>query len=291
MAIPLTPTETQLLRDRNNPEYAQAKGHNKRVRDVYPEIWAQSTITDRVLTEWIFEHKGDKCKYCSGKVKEVDHIHPLSKGGLHVLENLQMLCMDCNRSKHDMTDSEFASFREINKPKSSNYGIDHSSLKHGVLGRYRTRSLFREMWKKVNGKEPLPPVFTLKYKDTDGLLSMGRLYLEIADPTEYRFAKIVFGDHRHLVKLAGLLWFQPFLKEWRAELKAKLRADAVSRLVELSESNLAAIKTIAQEDFMYESYLDAGGSRRGRGRPKKEAVVDVLPEETMNDDAARMGLA
>jgi 5-methylcytosine-specific restriction endonuclease McrA len=30
---------------------------------------------------------------------EVDHIKPISKGGKTVLNNLQTLCMDCNRGK------------------------------------------------------------------------------------------------------------------------------------------------------------------------------------------------
>lgn len=40
------------------------------------------------------------CKLClSSEYLEIDHIKPLSKGGLHLIENLQILCRKCNRSK------------------------------------------------------------------------------------------------------------------------------------------------------------------------------------------------
>jgi 5-methylcytosine-specific restriction endonuclease McrA len=40
------------------------------------------------------------CKKCSSsEYLEIDHVQPLSKGGLHIIENLQILCRKCNRSK------------------------------------------------------------------------------------------------------------------------------------------------------------------------------------------------
>ena len=44
------------------------------------------------------------CPYCSRKVTEtlhLDHIHPLSKGGLNVTENLVYCCANCNLKKSD----------------------------------------------------------------------------------------------------------------------------------------------------------------------------------------------
>lgn len=46
------------------------------------------------------------CKYCSLSVRdeknlllEIDHVIPLSKGGITSEDNLQTLCWKCNRSK------------------------------------------------------------------------------------------------------------------------------------------------------------------------------------------------
>lgn len=42
----------------------------------------------------------DKCKRCSATQNLViDHIKPLSKGGMNVLENIQVLCRICNLKK------------------------------------------------------------------------------------------------------------------------------------------------------------------------------------------------
>jgi 5-methylcytosine-specific restriction endonuclease McrA len=34
-----------------------------------------------------------------GAILEIDHIHPVSKGGTNDLSNLQVLCRDCNAGK------------------------------------------------------------------------------------------------------------------------------------------------------------------------------------------------
>lgn len=45
------------------------------------------------------------CQYCGSKppavVLEVDHVHPVSKGGTDSKENLLTSCWDCNRGKAD----------------------------------------------------------------------------------------------------------------------------------------------------------------------------------------------
>ena len=47
-----------------------------------------------------------RCQMCGvtaqdGAVLEIDHIHPVSKGGGNELSNLQVLCRDCNAGKRD----------------------------------------------------------------------------------------------------------------------------------------------------------------------------------------------
>jgi len=59
----------------------------------------------------IFERDGWRCKSCGcktpkilrglhdDKAPEIDHIVPVSKGGVHSMKNAQCLCRKCNRSK------------------------------------------------------------------------------------------------------------------------------------------------------------------------------------------------
>jgi 5-methylcytosine-specific restriction endonuclease McrA len=58
------------------------------------------------LRNFIKERDHFTCKQCSASVAaepnlllEVDHIVPVSKGGLSELTNLQTLCWRCNRTK------------------------------------------------------------------------------------------------------------------------------------------------------------------------------------------------
>lgn len=52
----------------------------------------------------------DLCKYCGDSDKldiSIDHDIPLARGGQNVRENLQFICLTCNRMKGTMTGEEF----------------------------------------------------------------------------------------------------------------------------------------------------------------------------------------
>ena len=42
---------------------------------------------------------GHRCAYCGGPFEHVDHVIPVSRGGLHCLSNLRPACAPCNLSK------------------------------------------------------------------------------------------------------------------------------------------------------------------------------------------------
>ncbi|MFG2292012.1 HNH endonuclease [Streptomyces sp. NPDC048603] len=53
------------------------------------------------------------CAYCDASagpmvVLEVDHIHPLAKGGVHEWSNLAPACRECNRAKADASPEEWS---------------------------------------------------------------------------------------------------------------------------------------------------------------------------------------
>ena len=54
----------------------------------------------------VLKRDGYRCQMCGvtaqdGAKLEIDHIHPVSKGGGNELSNLQVLCRDCNAGKRD----------------------------------------------------------------------------------------------------------------------------------------------------------------------------------------------
>ena len=54
----------------------------------------------------VLKRDGYRCQMCGvtaqdGARLEIDHIHPVSKGGGNELSNLQVLCRDCNAGKRD----------------------------------------------------------------------------------------------------------------------------------------------------------------------------------------------
>jgi 5-methylcytosine-specific restriction endonuclease McrA len=46
------------------------------------------------------EYFGNACWMCGGAFDEVDHVKPLSKGGIHALSNMRPSCDHCNNTKH-----------------------------------------------------------------------------------------------------------------------------------------------------------------------------------------------
>ena len=70
----------------------------------------QRALMTNKLRQAIKERDGYTCKYCGASVEkepnlllEIDHIVPVSKGGMTTEDNLQTLCWRCNRSKGNKT--------------------------------------------------------------------------------------------------------------------------------------------------------------------------------------------
>ena len=71
----------------------------------------QRALMTSNLRKSILERDGYTCQKCGASQKnepnlllEVDHIIPISKGGITSVENLQTLCWRCNRSKGSKLD-------------------------------------------------------------------------------------------------------------------------------------------------------------------------------------------
>lgn len=67
-----------------------------------PRRDAQKFIGKKNVRFFIFKRDGYKCLKCGKDYSlSVDHIVPVSKGGLNIISNLQTLCTSCNSSKRD----------------------------------------------------------------------------------------------------------------------------------------------------------------------------------------------
>ena len=58
------------------------------------------TVTSQELDRKL-EECGGGCYYCGGPFEHWDHYQPLSKGGLHEIDNLLPSCAKCNLKKHN----------------------------------------------------------------------------------------------------------------------------------------------------------------------------------------------
>ena len=82
-------------------------GRISRARLLAGKVTASSRTTIPLKDRWAVLKRDDyRCVKCgasqsNGNSLEVDHIHPVAKGGGNALENLQTLCHKCNQGKKD----------------------------------------------------------------------------------------------------------------------------------------------------------------------------------------------
>lgn len=181
-----------------------------------------------------------------------------------------------------------------------------------IQGKWRTISLFVETFDqfKTDGDgdanySKYTPIFTLREHpynvppssmfygryETNLIPSIRETYLDFNDPTEYQFATTVFHSTYHWKHLCGLVWFKPYVEEWRRTLAQKLRGLGISKMVEVTGGSdpkfaLMAGKWLAEGKFA-EPEL--------KGRPSKKEVAVELKLETgieriYEDDAKRIGI-
>lgn len=74
----------------------------------------------------IYNRDGGKCQYCGRKFAlsalSLDHVIPLSKGGLSSWDNVVSACVPCNTRKSDRTPTQ-AGMKLISQPKRPRAGI------------------------------------------------------------------------------------------------------------------------------------------------------------------------
>lgn len=128
-------------------------------------------------------------------------------------------------------------------------------------GRYLTQSLFLELGYNETA------IYTLKDHDHiyNGQVypSAKKLFLEMQDPTEYRFAGTYFCGWKHWQKICANRAIKTHIDEWRLELEYKLRAEAIQQMiVQARTGSYQASKWLT----------DRGWDVRKAGRPSKDEL-------------------
>ena len=59
----------------------------------------------------------DRCAYCGDPATTMDHVVPLSRGGLHEPENVVPACKPCNFEKHNKMPEDFRAVRDVSSRK------------------------------------------------------------------------------------------------------------------------------------------------------------------------------
>lgn len=155
------------------------------------------------------------------------------------------------------------------------------------MGRPLTQGLFYE-----TRTEGYAPIFTLKdfdYQVGDtSYISLKRLYLEVADPTEYEFAIQVFGSWKHWQALCNSNMLMEYISQWREELEVKLASQAIKAIINTA-TNEGSKGTVAAKYLAERGWEQT--SRKSKKTPKaKEETVDSRIHAAVKDDLQRLGI-
>lgn len=80
---------------------ADKRAFNERKRQVVKRGCQKLYPFSKAQLEQRMSMFGFKCWMCSGAFEHVDHVKPISKGGIHALSNLRPACARCNLAKRD----------------------------------------------------------------------------------------------------------------------------------------------------------------------------------------------
>ena len=96
---PLTQIAQELVRFDMQKMQAQADGH-----DIAGAEYQQGTLLGYEVREYLLEKFNRTCMYCDVKdvPLQIEHIHPISRGGSNKISNLGLACQCCNQKKNSL---------------------------------------------------------------------------------------------------------------------------------------------------------------------------------------------
>lgn len=146
-------------------------------------------------------------------------------------------------------------------------------------GGYITQSLFIEV-----GYDTERAMYTFADEDKEykGVTykSLRKLYLEMADPTEYHFAVKYLWGWEHWQRIVNNKLLAVEVSKWREELEIKLRAIGVRNIIAQSGDSMVAARWVADGQW------DTAKQKRTKaGQAKEKAVREKVGQEVQADYA------
>ena len=139
-----------------------------------------------------------------------------------------------------------------------------------------TQSLFVE----TNGTQK-DPIMTLGDNDLkmngNTLYSLKKIYMEEADPEEYKVAMRIFGSWAHWRRLLDNKKIMKYIVQYREELDVSIRSGAVRSLI--ASAMLDSPKGISAAKYIAEK----GWKKRKAGAPSREEVKSELKAQVEID--------
>lgn len=185
------------------------------------------------------------------------------------------------------------SFVVIQTDVSSNPNIvlgDSESFKDGI-GSWLTKGLFVENYTASQWKElKCRPYFTLKDKDAVNergykFLSLRKIYMEMADQSEYNFAMTVFGSFELWNTIAKSTWMKKHVEVWREDLQAKLKSEAFAVVKDIAVNGPPATALSAAKFLLTQEWKEEGVVRR---KLTREEVKEKQNQLTKEDDYSKL---
>lgn len=154
-----------------------------------------------------------------------------------------------------------------------------------------TQALFWEkMILRPSSERHHPVVFSL-YDDKSGLVNARRTFVDLGDPTGYKWAMQYLGDYEHWKALCKCKWFQEALEVWMHELRMKIQSEALDVIRETAKGESNPAQALAAAKYLAGFEWD----KASRGRPSKSELTGELKRqakllEAEDDDFERIGL-
>ncbi len=118
------------------------------------------------------------------------------------------------------------------------------------------------------------------------LLDLKEEYLRIGDPTEYMFVKRYLSSWMEWEKILEDEEYSPIIQNLRSELVAKLRSDALLRIIDAAKGETR--DALSANKYLYE-ILEKDNKKNNVGRPSKDAIKQeasrIAEEQLIKEEA------
>lgn len=149
-----------------------------------------------------------------------------------------------------------------------------------VQGRWATKHLFLETYLDTLYPDVSTVVYTLGEEDKDGYPSLKKLYLQMNDLTEYKFATTHLGGWNHWQQLVGTEWFREHVMQWRTELELKNISEALIRIRD--EAEMDGRNAFQANRFLAtRGWIASEDKQERRGRPSKSEIKKAAEEQAL----------